>query len=1577
MNFCKQHFNEYMTFRGGTIMKKVAVWLLMLCIVFSSIPVTPVFAADMVLVKSSRGLTENLDIVNQLGKEEAAVEWDVSQVMGKYTLTYYIGLINGETQKIEADFDVQQSAVDIEIKVSQNKVLQTLDYQKKKYPFTQEQWLPVVVTDTFTDTIDRTNNFETGSSLKIGNSLKLRYKLADGKLLVWTNQIQKGDITPFGLVHEDGQSANINVLTGIREFKGEPIHLDGSLTQTVTSVDIPNALNEEAGSKPGIKVSFKQPRSINAASETFVDLPADSGYTASLVMRDYVAENALQVNFPMSPDAPVSGGNGGKLIYDPVKSMNSIYFVKDKTYAGTDQDDVVEWKTLDSSRMIEEMFLQIAGFDTKFEPDGMAYTYVQYTVERSNRQDAKLKIKPYEGLKNTKVIYHVYTSYVDQPEHLGNWGNPIVSHTYIPSQGQDDKFITVSVPFNERYTDQYYKIEIEVFGQILHSQKLHYMAQNDLVIPPPTPQIRNIDNIYVIPDITADKQPQAIGFNLEWSAPINKASNPFLINLLKEGKLYYEMFLYEDKSLSEVSRRYSKVFEVSLEDDEVVVKPYLGTAGKDGYDASKRYYPSSESFLVERIALKKNPNAMWEQLNMPANYLEQFDYPGASEVSVTDDLNYKVPNTYYVTMRAVYDSNLVSAKLSVSAESNPVSVTLDTKEDVIPVPSIFTDKEDTADKNVIEHDITFNNVSIESYVQNMLEPAGWALLNPNQRTYEVYLYQENGVGLTETDLLSAQAAAHTDGKVTLLDQHRQTLRQGGSLRIDYTSNMNDGNTTLKFIGLDANQAYYIRVRVRLDLSHASYGETSKYSLFSKVYPFTTYTTPKPPTTEDNVPPTPGNIYIVDQPNNTTVTIGWDKANFVPEQDAELYYELLRSTDQKATKEELNNQNTNALLRSKDYFAGFRYRESEGYIKTFDKSIPDQQGPWVDLDPKQPTNKLQLTDDKLSPNTIYYYYIRTVYVINGEEARSQWIMLPVTTSPVDRPIRLKVEDYRNYPYDPKVEVVISFLAPIPKDASVPEEYDFDIAVKGEEDDDFKLNYSVSRVTSKEAPSAVPEGYTHMVYKITNLKPGKRYDIKVRTVDKTKAKEDGVDYPRSLYSEMITYRTQFDQDEQDKDNAYEEYLELFDMEAEKLRRKPYWTVDDSNKGVYKYRKEYISGEIAMQSEYLLVNTDASKLYYYFPASMLDEVANQGTTLKAQVEGVSAFIRPYTLTSENEDIKEAIDRIQEDRIEDYYICFELDAVAGKVIVEGEQSLSPKITIEMDIVYLKQKDKVIEEAIMEELNLLIEQGRLDVIDVLKKELDKGKIDEDRLKDIVDDVIAKIAKEHKKDVSRILDRNNQKVTSVDVIEKAVLIVSNIESYSAQAYYYDGAWRMVPSFMMQNGFAVEADKLGSYIFSGIAGIATAIVDIPKASDVISKYTLTDFFKIDAINLSKNATKRQVYGSIARILGANRGVDYQKYLQQQGIKGISSVGLDLPIRQDEAIYVLMQAYEKIYNKKVESIKVKNKQGIKNIGAFQEYYRNYVYAATELKIVVPVNSMIVPSKFMTNKEILEMITKMVTR
>ena len=125
------------------------------------------------------------------------------------------------------------------------------------------------------------------------------------------------------------------------------------------------------------------------------------------------------------------------------------------------------------------------------------------------------------------------------------------------------------------------------------------------------------------------------------------------------------------------------------------------------------------------------------------------------------------------------------------------------------------------------------------------------------------------------------------------------------------------------------------------------------------------------------------------------------------------------------------------------------------------------------------------------------------------------------------------------------------------------------------------------------------------------------------------------------------------------------------------------------------------------------------------------------------------------------------------------------------------------------------------------------------------------------------------------------------------------------------------------------------------------------------------------------TKEQLYGAVARLLGAQRGTDYYTYLQNKKVKGLSKLGRQNSVRQDETIYIVMQAYEILYDRPIKSVAIKNKQSVQNIGAFQSIYRDYVYAGVELKIVTPSNAKVLPSKQMTVEETIIMLYKMQAR
>ena len=451
-----------------------------------------------------------------------------------------------------------------------------------------------------------------------------------------------------------------------------------------------------------------------------------------------------------------------------------------------------------------------------------------------------------------------------------------------------------------------------------------------------------------------------------------------------------------------------------------------------------------------------------------------------------------------------------------------------------------------------------------------------------------------------------------------------------------------------------------------------------------------------------------------------------------------------------------------------------------------------------------------------------------------------------------------------------------------------------------------------------------------------------------------------------------RTEYDQAQQDKEDKYQEYLKRFDQEVEKFKNKAYWTVEDGT--TYKYRKDYLAAEIGMNKEYTLISEEnGSSSKYYLPISVLSKINEEKTTLKVELGDEVVYIRPNTIKDNSKLLQEAADLVAANRLEDYYLSISVEKNRYSGMINGEEVVSPKVSINMDIVYMKQEDILTEADILEALEEVIKTKRETFISRLEKKLDTGKLDEDVLQDILDDVLSDVEEQHMKKVDKIMDKQIKKEIGVDEVSNAILIIHNGEHAGVNGYYYLNNWTQVEVLTVGDGFAIEAKKLGTYIFTGQKPLIDTVPEVAPYQSFINQYQLTEFFAMDPYQLKVAVSKKQLYGALARMLGASKGSDYATYLESKGIKGVSKLTSNNAIRQDEAIYIVMQGYELIKHRDVNTIVIKNKQSIQNIGAFQPVYRPYVYAAVELKIVQPQDSRVLPSKQMTGTEVIAMLYK----
>ena len=1571
-----------------------------------------------ILKEEAKGL--ELTTVNSGFQETALAKWDVGSD-GYYRLSYNIEARGNAgavvTKKVDLEFYANGKNVDF--------TGRTYNYGNATAPIsspsaeTNTYRVRTVTNGTWSDGATTTDSVISAQLVRDGVSLtsrelnlvvnsismpmdggksetlNIRIKFDGTKILVYTNGVAKGNLTKFLLetkVLSTDTYAEVTsemVFNGPKNYAIEPIHLTSDSSITLTQITDPQAV--KPGSMPGIKISFDKIREINS-SGVFTEVTGAAASQKAIIAltteNPSVSETkSMRLDFVPKVGGAITANATGSTatgtVYQDASNTSklAIYLSKQKP-VGCQVDPII-WDALDKSMLVNGSF-EYGDNPSIFWPANKGYTYLEYTISKTNDSQIKLDITPYKI--NTKATYNIY---INNAGNFGEKSTPQMIYEYDPNKTNNASISTV-VPTN---IATYFKIEVKVDSNTYVSQIVYYNPNLFNAIPEVT-QIKQIDNVYVVPGENNNTQPQAIGFDIEWLAPQD------LLQVLTRGDLYYELLLDTNKDAAKSNTTYSKIFKVSLKDGNPVVEVAAGeNEGELKSAPGKRYNPSAQSFTMENVVLKKFGEAGWQWIDLNDEHLNKENSEYVNTVVDPSKLkngpmNYQVPGVYYLSLRTVFvDKQAPTQKVLYSIQSNKVSISLDNVKEIIPVPKNITATDITdKDKNLIREKIRYDNVDIENYVKKMLEPAnkflytGTDVSNRYAGEYEIYLYQKkdklnqraqevaNNSLLARTITITSSSVIDLNVAFNGTKKDIDLLREGDVVPIIASGDIlrGIGNGSFEIIGLDPNQVYYITIRTRLNPYQNGQLLSPVYSEFSSECVFTTTTKPVPPTPEDKVPPAPKKIWVIEQPNNNTVTLGWEKADFEPDAEvAKTYYEFIRTNKQLQTTE--MGQDVETLVGADITRVGFRSDSptaNNPYMSTYLNST----GSWINLTPEQLASAFKLTDSTLNPNNVYYYYVRTVCMISGKSVRSTWIMVPVTTTPVAPPINLKVELAKDYSHNPKEEIVISFDAPVPAGANIPNDYEFEIAVQSELDSEYSTTkYRVVQLTSKQDPKLTPEGYTHFVYKLYDLKPNKRYDIKVRIKDKTKQLAAGESYPTSLYCDKVTTRTEYDEDTQKEENAYAEYLKKFDSAVEKLRRRPYWEV---KKGTYyKYREGYISAEIAMQREYdLITNSEESEAYYYMPAKALSVASNAGTVLNIKLGDQTVSVRPYTLTEENEAIKKAIKLMNENDLKDYYIGIHVSTGRRSGAVNGETPISPEITINMELIYMNQEDLLTEDDIMIALNNLIAKERLDFIKELEKKVNKGIIADDVLQDLVDDAVADITSDHVAKVEKIIKREKRKTITINTIEKAILIINKTDSFAVNGYYYESKWESVPTYMAGEGFALEAIKLGSYIFTGQKSLVETVPEAAPYQTMIAKYGLADFFKIDNYSLKTVVTKEQVYGSVARMIGAPRGTDYLVYLRNNGIKGITAIGLAKGIRQDEAIYIIMQGYEKIYKRPIATIVIKNKQSVQNIGAFQAPYRPYVYAAVELKIVDNPNAKVLPSKQLSVKEVIQMLSKL---
>ncbi len=821
------------------------------------------------------------------------------------------------------------------------------------------------------------------------------------------------------------------------------------------------------------------------------------------------------------------------------------------------------------------------------------------------------------------------------------------------------------------------------------------------------------------------------------------------------------------------------------------------------------------------------------------------------------------------------------------------------------------------------------------------------------------------------------------------------LRSKGIVKIsDIKQKIDLPKQKLNFLGLDENETYYVMGKTIITpyekqptvpmpqpppilpfnqnknlqdnaiINVANNSSTIKKdsSTFSKILTVTTID-PQSPSENEKIPPAPTK-FIAENITLNSVELVWDRVkDSFPEvsedgkEKSTLEYQFLKTRGE---------QLPDSFLKSKDSFEktwqSLDKIKNKAGIKTDKNNIFEFDDSTKSFSTtaavKEKYEYIQwegsegrIADKTLSPNQIYFYYIRTVRTSEKDgEVYSVWVPLSFTTKNTEGPKNLRVEPKEEY--NKKSEVVISFDIPKMDINSIGQEYDLQYSIK---EDLGKWSKDITMDKAKLSFKENDDGKTIKVkYKISGLKSGKMYTIRVRMVNKP------LNAP-SVYSNEVEHRTSSDNNDNDYDENVNNWEINFKDLIEKLKNESYWFAQNnsSNTVVY-YRPQYFDKVISSTNNSIIdlaLGKGGSYKQYYLPASAIIKAFEQNKGFKISFNNADVIFSAKTI---NPDDHEIIKKISEEiksknsSISDYFIKLSVDFNSNKYIINGSDSISPLAKINVSVI--GTKNKIID----------LDQKMLDYIEELLKSKEFSEDVKSKIQELVKDkadnkiMVQEIAKLVDRFKLNFGDKLNKSLYNIEekIYDLKYLTNDIIFAYPAQQGISingykkaENRWIGISAKDYLGKKAIYTRETGEYIFTGKKLVINGLSNLQNSNqitNIVIKYNLDDFLgKNGNINLKAPISKHSVIGSLSRVAGANNTQDPVEFFKTKDII-ISTRNMDKNITPEEAVYLIMKVYEMKTKTKLETIKIKNYSLTKDIKNVNNNYKKPIQVAFQTGI-----------------------------
>lgn len=1426
----------------------------------------------------------------------------------------------------------------------------------------------------------------------LGNTIKFKWDNS-GYFFFETDGISQGNIYDFNLSFvKDGSSAQIidkiKIFTGINEatFKSRPIANDGKGESMQDPVDqTTRPIIEYPGQNPKLEISFELPKEYDniinkydyvkdttnnkKATKAVLDLISTSGKTIQVVIDNVYDPN----KFTVSPNDKVkvkvtSEDNRITILLENKEGVaeNEKILIPGIIYSST-KISLIRNETVENV-VNDECFKSIPAE----LPIGAVYTYIEYSIISLGAKEFYINITPFEGyngyyiVKQGSAILEEFARYEEKNKGQSNILIPVPIE--IAGESSPEKYFQVDFEFAPSGDNPSETIRLS--SQILKYKG--YFEDIELGVP----QNLKVTESDIIRQTSSDGTIRDELFvTFEWKVGYESVlKRLFERNQNKPFDIIYTF--YED--------------ETPTGDGEKLVSVKL-TVNGDGiieYSATDEYkdnFISGETELIEE--------SLGGSISKIAKAKVKFKIPVSEKNSGVARSQLEYPGIYFITTEGVYTINdklhNTGKSLSTTLTLNGVlQINVPEPQNIKIIDNSVTDKSFKVGFDTLKYEKEEN--VLYKYLKQILERHKLTL-NDNSVKYNFYITQDRSIFdemikvdttgkdkydkipedikskiktydyenkvINEQDILNVKEMKLSDG-TSIIDN----LRNDNVVKItNMTQNFEASvpNQIVSLDGLDENQIYYVIAETVIEPVFAeepNQGQVDKskidISKYSKIITVTTLKDDEGPGENEKVPSAPTNFRYENVTLNSANLL-WDKINEDKDENSKstLEYQFIKVRGQKLDDNFLNSKEnynkTWELLSNIKNKAGFKTSKDkvlEYKDSTFEEASQDR---YVYQDFTSATGNI--LDKTLSPNQVYFYYIRTVRVDeNGKDvAYSVWVPLSLTTKNVEGPTNLKVE--RDAEYDKKSEVVISFDIPKISTDLIGTEYELQYSLKkdvGPWGKDITMPKKDLTITENK------DGKTlKVVYKIKGLKSGTTYTIRVRMYNKPIESA-------SLYSNEVDHRTDIDEGDKEDEDKIDEWENHFKDLVNQLKKEPYWYIEDSigNTAVF-YRPDHF--DVILNSTQtgvidLAQGIGGSKKEYFIPSKAVIKAFEQNKGFKVTYNGMDVIFSSKSINpTQNEAIKMLESKRASDKLADYFVKLTIDFKQAPYIIEGNNSISPVADVYFEVVGTKR---------------ILSEWDADVVLYIDKLLKKDKYSKDLRADIkqwikdkkdslfISQQINKYFEEFKKDfgsyVGKQLKATSKRTFTTTKLNGNIIITYPFEkTLVAKGYKLIlGSWVNVSIIDYAGKKAISTNELGAYIFTASKLIINGVGNLPNGTvimDIIIKYGLDDYLGKGNINLKGNLTRYMAIGSLARIAGNSRTKDPIEFFKTKGVI-VNSRNETLPISNQEAIYLIMEVYEIRTNKKIETIKVRNYNKTANIKGINDKYKKAIQVAFELGI-----------------------------